>query len=51
LTNIAADPAYAADLAAQRARVDAWMRDTHDPRLDEADDAWDRFPYYGKAPK
>jgi N-sulfoglucosamine sulfohydrolase len=51
LTNVAADPAYAADLTAQRARVDAWMRDTHDPRLDEAYDAWDRFPYYGKAPK
>ena len=51
LTNVAADPAYATDLAAQRARVDAWMRDTRDPRLDPAYDAWDQFPYYGKAPK
>ncbi|MGA0133900.1 MAG: sulfatase [Opitutales bacterium] len=51
LTDVAADPAYAADLAAHRARVDAWMRETRDPRLDPAYDAWDSFPYYGKAPK
>jgi hypothetical protein len=51
LTNVAADPAYATDLTAQRARVDAWMRATQDPRLDSAYDAWDKFPYYGKAPK
>jgi hypothetical protein len=51
LSNVAANPTYAAELAAHRARVDAWMRDTHDPRLDPAYDAWDKFPYYGKAPK
>ena len=51
LSNVAADPAYTADLTAQRARVDAWMRNTHDPRIDPAYDAWDKFPYYGKAPK
>lgn len=51
LTNVAADPAYAAELSAQRALVDAWMRETHDPRVDPAYDAWDKFPYYGKSPK
>ncbi len=51
LTNVAADPAYVAELAAQRAHVDAWMRETDDPRQDPAFDAWDKFPYYGKAPK
>jgi hypothetical protein len=48
---VAADPAYVAELAAQRAHVDAWMRETDDPRQDPAFDAWDKFPYYGKAPK
>lgn len=51
LTNVAADPAYAADLAAQRTKVDAWMRATQDPRVDPAYDGFDTFPYYGKAPK
>jgi arylsulfatase A-like enzyme len=51
LTNVAADPAYAVALAEHRTRVDAWMRDTHDPRVDPAYDAWDKFPYYGQAPK
>ena len=51
LTNVAGDPTYAAALAEQRARVDTWMRATQDPRLDPTYDAWDKFPYYGKAPK
>lgn len=51
LTNIAAQPAYAAALAQLRTRVDRWMHDTADPRIDPAYDGWDTFPYYGKAPK
>ncbi|WP_395750160.1 sulfatase [Prosthecobacter sp.] len=49
--NIAAQPEAAATLQLLRARVDQWMKDTHDPRLDPAYDGWDHFPYYGKAPK
>jgi arylsulfatase A-like enzyme len=48
LTNIAAQPAYATALAQLRGRVDRWMRDTADPRVDPAYDGWDQFPYYGK---
>jgi N-sulfoglucosamine sulfohydrolase len=29
-------------------RVDRWMRDTSDPRLDESYDAWDEYPYLGQ---
>jgi hypothetical protein len=37
-----------AELAHHRDLVDAWMRETHDPRLDPADDRFDAFPYHGK---
>ncbi len=49
--NIAADPRYAGTLAQLRARVDEWMKRTGDPRIDPANDDWDKFPYYGKASK
>ncbi len=49
--NLAQDPAHAATLTALRARVDEWMRETGDPRIDPANDDWDQFPYYGKASK
>lgn len=48
LTNVAGRPEYADALARHRERVDAWMRETHDPRVDPAYDGWDAFPYYGK---
>lgn len=51
ITNVATQPAYAAPLAQLRTRVDRWMRDTSDPRVDPAYDGWDTFPYYGKAAK
>ena len=51
INNVAAQPAYAASLAHLRAHVDRWMRDTGDPRIDPRYDAWDTFPYYGKASK
>ncbi len=47
LHNIAAQPAYAAALAQHRARVDQWMKDTADPRLDPNYDEFDKYPYYG----
>ncbi len=50
LTNVATQPAYAAALAQLRTRVETWMRDTGDPRVDQSYDGWDKFPYYGKAP-
>lgn len=51
LTNVAGKPEYAAALDRHRARVDAWMKQTQDPRLDPACNDWDAFPYYGKASK
>ncbi len=49
LTNVAAKPEYADALKQHRARVDEWMKQTHDPRVDPAYDGWDTFPYYGKS--
>ncbi len=49
--NIAAQPDYADTLQKLRTRMDQWMKDTSDPRLDPAYDGWDLFPYYGKASK
>jgi len=48
LTNVADIPDYAEVLADQRQRVDRWMNETHDPRVDPSYDGWDTFPYYGK---
>ncbi len=48
LTNVAGKPEYADALKQLRARVDEWMKQTHDPRTDSTYDEWDRFPYYGK---
>ena len=46
--NLAADPAHAATRQKLRAELDAWMRETADPRAAKADDdRWDKFPYYG----
>lgn len=50
LHNIAADVKHAETLKHLRARVDTWMRQTHDPRLDPANDDWDGYPYHGKVP-
>lgn len=45
--NLAADPRYAKARAELAAKVDEWMRDTKDPRVDPNYDAWDRYPYFG----
>ncbi len=51
VTNLAADANQAETLKQLRARVDTWMQQTNDPRVDPTNDDWDKFPYYGKAPK
>lgn len=51
IQNVAAEAKYADTLRQLRARVDVWMKETHDLRVDPANDDWDRFPYYGKATK
>jgi N-sulfoglucosamine sulfohydrolase len=51
LTNVADKPEYAEVIKQQRLRVDGWMKETQDPRLDPSYDGWDNFPYYGKAPR
>lgn len=47
LHNVANDPAYAAAMKEHRARVDQWMKETADPRLDPAFDEFDKYPYFG----
>jgi hypothetical protein len=42
-------PEYADALQVHRNRLDGWMRQTGDPRIDASNDDWDEFPYYGKA--
>jgi hypothetical protein len=40
---------HAATQQELRARVERWMRDTADPRVDPTYDAWDKYPYFGGA--
>ncbi len=47
LTNLAGQPALAAAQRELQVRVERWMRDTADPRVDPSYDAWDRYPYFG----
>jgi N-sulfoglucosamine sulfohydrolase len=47
LRNVAGDPAHAQAQAALRQMLDAWMRDSDDPRATSDDDRWDRYPYFG----
>jgi N-sulfoglucosamine sulfohydrolase len=51
LKNVAAERAYAKDLARLRARLQEWQRRTGDPRLTSDDDRWDAYPYYGAPAK
>ena len=46
LVNVADAADYAAP-EGTRGRVEQWMRDTGDPRVDPANDAWDEYPYFG----
>jgi N-sulfoglucosamine sulfohydrolase len=47
LTNVADREEYAAVQKQLRARVEQWMRDTDDPRVDPNYDEWDKYAYYG----
>ncbi|MSU48606.1 MAG: hypothetical protein EXS37_05835 [Opitutus sp.] len=47
LTNVAGRPEFAAVQRELHARVERWMHDTADPRVDPKYDAWDTYPYFG----
>ena len=47
LVNVADRAEYAEARRELRGRVEQWMRDTGDPRVDPACDAWDKYPYFG----
>jgi N-sulfoglucosamine sulfohydrolase len=51
LRNVAGQREYQADQKQLEAMLDKWMRDTHDPRLAQDDDRWDKYPYYGNPGK
>ena len=51
LIDVAGDPAYAATRLRLRQELEAWQRTTGDPRLNEDDDRWDKYPYYGAPAK
>ncbi len=51
LVNLAGDAQYKMALGDLRSRVDLWMKETGDPRLDPNYNGWDTFPYYGKSSK
>jgi arylsulfatase A-like enzyme len=51
LVNLAGRPETAAVQRELRARVERWMRETADPRVDPAYDGWDTMPYYGPPPR
>ena len=51
IDNVAGRAEYRDDQRRLRAELDAWLRQTGDPRADVDDDRWDRFPYYGERAK
>jgi len=51
LENVAGRPAYAEAQRRLRQQLEAWLRETGDPRATRDDDRWDRFPYYGQPAK
>ena len=51
LVNLAAAPAHAAVKARLARDLEAWQRDTGDPRVGTDDDRWDRYPYFGAPAK
>ena len=51
VVNIAGRPDVAKVQRELRARVEAWMRATADPRVDPDNDSWDRYRYFGPPPR
>ncbi len=47
LTNVAALADYAGTKRQLGERLDRWMRDTADPRVDPSYDGFDKYPYFG----
>jgi hypothetical protein len=47
LTNVAGREEYAAIQKTLRGRVEQWMRNTADPRVDPSYNEWDTYAYYG----
>ncbi|MFD0893996.1 sulfatase [Luteolibacter ambystomatis] len=46
VVNVAGQERYAAAQQDLRNRLDRWMRETSDPRIDPSCDPWDHYPYY-----
>jgi len=51
VNNVAGQRAYAKAQQELRAQLDAWMKQTGDPRADGGGDAFDTYPYFGDAKK
>jgi arylsulfatase A-like enzyme len=49
--NVAGRPPHRDAQRRLRAELEAWLRDTGDPRMAGDDDRWDKFPYYGERAK
>ncbi len=49
LVNVAANSDYSQTRDELRARVEKWMRDTEDPRVNPSYDEFDTFRYYGRS--
>lgn len=48
IRNVAGMPEYAEAESRLRIRLEEWMKQTADPRaIQEHDDRWDKYPYYG----
>jgi arylsulfatase A-like enzyme len=47
IRNVASSAAYVEARRELRERVERWMRETGDPRVDPAYDGWDQMPYFG----
>lgn len=50
IRNVADQPAYGEVRKKLRAELDAWLKETGDPRLVKDDDRWDRYEYFFPRP-
>lgn len=51
IRNVAGDALYTAAREQMRRRLDAWMKNTRDPRAASDADPWDTYPYLGGRPR
>ena len=47
MNNVAADPKYDETKSRLREQLEAYLRETEDPRALGRDAPWDYYPYYG----